>query len=180
MNRQATHHVSVVIGVGYLDRFHAAVDRILGRMPDGRPVLRATKALERVGAPGVIVAWAASTGARAAVFGGAIPVLMDAVIPPGPLVVDLDEVIVFARWPTLGDAEAQTNAVGLAITSRLTESGEWEDLIDEAAILERFELQRLTGTDEEMDRARTIALAAEQAASARDAKGVTADVEVGA
>ncbi len=76
MSRILTHRIVMACAVGMRDHVHGVLDTHLGALPDGRPVVRLDVPLERDGAPGVVVAWASSTGARASVYGPVLGVIM--------------------------------------------------------------------------------------------------------
>ena len=156
---------------------HGVLDHHLGRLgardldPEtgdpgspGRPTVRLDVPLERLGAPGVVVAWASATGARVSVYG---PVLWDIMedAQPSPTAVDYQTSTPFVthvRWPDAASQAAQSQAVGYVVTQRRdAETGEWTEAPDTDAILAQWGLARLSGTPEEQGAAVEAAVALE-------------------
>ena len=170
MPRVLTHRIVMAAALGMREHVHGVLDAHLGTMQDGRPVVRLDVPLERLDAPGVVAAWASSTGARASVYG---PVLWDIMqdAQPSPtaahhqVTTSGGQVIGQIAWPTAADQAAQTNAIGYVITqARHPASGEWSAAPDLDALLAMWQLARLSGTPEEQAAALALAEAAEQAA----------------
>ena len=159
------YQIEMAVALGRRAEAHALLDDYLGRMPDGRPVVRLGTPLERTDAPSIVAAWACSTGARAEVYG---PVASQIVrdLHPGPLAVESLSPLHHVRWPSAAAQDDLADAVGYVITrSRDAETGEWTQLADRDETLANFGLRRLTGTPEEMDAAIEAAEVVEAAAA---------------
>jgi hypothetical protein len=179
-DRILTHRIALAVALGRRGDCHRVLDSYLGTLPDGRPVVRLRVPLERRGAPGEVVAWGASTGARASVYGPILTPMMEAMIPEATAVEERGP-IMHVRWPTEIDKAAQTRAAGYVITHALDEAtGDWVEYASWLAMLTAFDLAPLSGDPDEQASAIARAELVEAAAEAGTARVIAgAHVSVG-